>query len=75
MSLQSTTPSQKSSSVHSFTVPTDPEISVSDSTICKNKKNTCKQQTLCISTSINGIKLQELFPAYGGTDTPIGDSK
>lgn len=72
MSQQSTT---STSSVHSFTVPTDPEISVSELTICKNKNNTCKLNTLCISTSINGIKLQELFPVYGGTDTPIGDSK
>ena len=73
MSLQSTTHSPKSTSVHSFTLPTDPKVSVTDSTTCKNKKNTYKQHTLCISTSINGIKLQDMFPTYGGADTPIGD--
>jgi hypothetical protein len=52
-----------------------PKISTSHSPKSKNKKNTCNQNTLVISTSINGIKLQELFPTQGGTDTPIGNIK
>ena len=70
MSLQS--PKSPKSPGHSPTLPTNSVVSVSVST-CKNKTNTRKKQILTIYTSINGIKLQEMFPAYGGTDTPIGD--
>ena len=52
-----------------------PKILTSHSPKSKNKKNTCNQNTLVIFTSINGIKLQELFPTHGGTDTPIGNIK